>query len=340
MTTAFELNWQYDLNRAYSPSSAADLANYAFFHLKSTFLGGIGLKDSTQTTIGSPSGLWLVQGSSNGTTGAMDNADRIGVTYTPANIVTGSNSSSHSWIVLKHPTLSVYVLLSKITTSSGMKLGMSFQPYTGGSSTVDPTTSNEVLNVSNINIGAQIVVNAQSNSHFHGWLSTTGELMWGSSVDGSGVCASFVQVRQATETHTGDNSTWWLFSEYLAAGVLGYAGALTTTTVGTYGWQGRSGTTATAAVAPCVIMPYMITGTNILLDMPSSDPIDGLVQDHEMRLYCNLASHKSKRGRLRDIVWMPVAAGGDRAEPSNPYASAIIGNMGLPWQGMALPPQF
>jgi hypothetical protein len=339
--TTFELTWQESRNNAYVPSSSTDLGQYIAWFLSRALIAGTGItyKDYANASIGSPAGGWTVQGSSDGTTGALDAVDRWTTSYTPAKIVyAAANGSAHSWIVLKSPW-NLYVLISCYGSTGGhlIHIGASLTAYSGGSNTTDPTTSNEFLIASG---AVQKNTNSQSNTHLHAWLATNGEFMFASSRDGSGFVNWMLQFRQLTETHAGDSHNAWLYHEFDdSSGVGRHSG--TTGTMNTSaaaspgsGWQGRSATPATAAVCAAAASLSMAGGaTSVLGDMPAADPIDSKEQDFAMRLYVTTASHKSVRGRLQDVCWSPPAAGSNKVEPSGggPYASVLIGNLWFPW---------
>lgn len=73
--------------------------------------------------------------------------------------------------------------------------------------------------------------------------------------------------------------------------------------------------------------------TSVLGDQPSTDPIDSKDLDQPIRLYVTTASHKSIRGRVQDLSWLPTALGSNKVEPSGggPYQSVVIGNVAFPW---------
>lgn len=92
---------------------------------------------------------WVVEGSSNGVSGAMDAVDRwVAITDLLGKDISGG-PLAHSWIVLRNG--SKRILFSHGHRSAGtlpasqMVLTMSRNAYTGGSSTVDPTASEEVV---------------------------------------------------------------------------------------------------------------------------------------------------------------------------------------------------
>ena len=98
---AYELSWQFDPNRSYTPPDAVTLTKYQIWYLASFLMGDIGGA--------SGAGLWTYQGSSDGTNGEMsavkgnwkwgtpgtfDATKIVQITATPA-------TSAHSWIVLR-----------------------------------------------------------------------------------------------------------------------------------------------------------------------------------------------------------------------------------------------
>lgn len=353
MSTTIELTWQYDLNHAYAPSSAQDLGQYSVWITKAILMAQVTLKDATGATIGSPSGAWTCMGSSDGTTGAIDAVDRWTSTYTPAKLVRGTSTTtgSHSWIVLKSPW-NLYILLSFVDGSSNYSawhVGASWSAYTGGTSTADPTTTNEILPESAATGTALHVMTTSTNINTHGWLATNGDAMIVLSRNGAGFASYALLLRQLTETRSGDSSNGWLYTEYDdTSGVLRAAGSQSNNGLGTgaAGWQGRTGTPATAPVAAISESPAMgaTSGsmTSVLADLVDPDPIDGKTLDRPVRLYAYSAAQKSGRGRVQDCCWAPHTLAQAKVEPSTgpPYVSAKIGDWFVPWQGMSAGPSF
>jgi hypothetical protein len=88
--------------------------------------------------------VWVVQGSSNGTTAALDGVDRWGSTFTPANLVRAPTGTAHSWIVLSCSATGVWLCIDYNGSAEGnFSISCARSAFTGGSITTKPTATNE-----------------------------------------------------------------------------------------------------------------------------------------------------------------------------------------------------
>lgn len=137
-------NWQFDANRHYLPTSAADVTQFQMWYIVSFLLGYVG---------GATHGLWTCAGSSDGTTGGMDGVFRWGTpgVYTPAKIVqitAGPTTTPHSWVVLKSPVMPngafTYILVEAYSSNTlGFSVYHSNIAWTAaGTPTFQPTNAN------------------------------------------------------------------------------------------------------------------------------------------------------------------------------------------------------
>lgn len=338
--TTFELTWQEDNNRVPSQSSATELSKYLLWYAKALPMGNVTLKDYGGSAIGSPVGLWVCAGSSDGTTGAMDGVDRWTSSFDATKLVrAAADGSAHSWIVIRQGALGISVLIDYVSSSDGsFRVFMSKTSYSGGSSTNRPTTSNEVTmnNSSALNSNP----GAGAASHVHGRIATDGQFLINYSRDGTNVFNWALAVRTLAETRSGDTHNAWIYNEYDdTSGVMRLAGALGVVNITGQGFHGRSADATTALVAAHAEIPYNNAGTSVLADILSTDAVDGKVGDRPMRLYCATAAHKSSRGRLQDWAWAHAAAAVGSIEPTTgpPYQSTIAGNVWIPWHASVGP---
>lgn len=94
---------------------------------------------------------WIVEGSSDGVTGAMDEVNRWSVTADLRADDISGGPLVHSWIVLRQHSSGMYVLLSHGHRSSGtlsakyIVMSVSSSNYTGGDASNDPTSPDEAI---------------------------------------------------------------------------------------------------------------------------------------------------------------------------------------------------
>jgi hypothetical protein len=134
---AYERNWAFSYNNLYTPTSNLDQTQYQLWALKAMLLGQYG---------GLSLGLWTTEGSSDSATaGNGDLVDRWGSSYDPSKIVRGSASQPHSWYVLKSPLMNGQTFYMLVTfddnTDYRASLFMAKAPFTGGTATANPTST-------------------------------------------------------------------------------------------------------------------------------------------------------------------------------------------------------
>ncbi len=127
---------------------------------------------------------WVVEGSSDGTTGAMDSVDRWSTISDLLAVDISGGPSAHSWIVMRQPGTSKHVLFSNAHQSSDtlpakrMILSVAVTVYTGGSNTTDPTSVDE----GSLKTGTGFLTNnwiepdgGDKDMTWHMWHSTDGK---------------------------------------------------------------------------------------------------------------------------------------------------------------------
>ena len=90
------------------------------------------------------SSYWIVEGSSDGVTGAMDGVDRLAGAFNPAKLVTGGNGAPHSWIVLRSPAGVVggpirYLFAWTNIFNASVSAAVTKDTFTGGNASNNPT---------------------------------------------------------------------------------------------------------------------------------------------------------------------------------------------------------
>lgn len=61
---------------------------------------------------------------------------------TYANVIGAASGAAHAWMVLYNANFGLYMLVSRNSTTTGIRMEVSFTAPTGGSTTVDPTMTN------------------------------------------------------------------------------------------------------------------------------------------------------------------------------------------------------
>lgn len=124
---------------------------------------------------------WIVEGSSDGVTGVMDQMNRWSVIGDLRGADISGGPAVHSWIVLRQHSSGMYILLSHGHRSSGtlpaqfMVLSVSSSAYVGGDASNDPTSPDEAI----IKDGTAFLSNrwisdaGTANLRWHVWSSST-----------------------------------------------------------------------------------------------------------------------------------------------------------------------
>jgi hypothetical protein len=317
---ATEKTWQFDMNRAYVPSSLAEMAKYVLWYYKAFLTGQIG---------GAVSGLWTLVGSSDAVTGALDGVDRWTATYNAAKLVRAASGSPHSWVVLKSPLIlgKYYYLLLDYSQSSNdyemnITLGADGAP-TGGTYQAAPTIPNSS------GLGNTDFALSANNGpvKLHGQLATDGSFNVFMSRDNTGQFAS-VMLFQVLANYKGtDSFPCWFYQQgdsTLAHGV-GYVG---TSPWGLeYGTKGiaRAPDNSQAIVTPGAILP-------VSTYVPSGpDSFDGSYIDWPLWIGTRDSTTRCVKGRLQDITYFGGGATtGAVDNPSGSPSFMIVNNFWFP----------
>jgi hypothetical protein len=323
-----ERTWQHAWNQVpIDNTTNLKLSQSLLQFWKSLLKGAITLTNAGGTTIGSPSGLWTVAGSSDSSTAGMDAVDRL---TDITKWVRATAGSPHSWIVLKGPTsgygpAAPYVILDYSSTSDGsINIAISKAAPTGGSTTARPTATDERTHVAN----QQFNDGTNGAHHFHGLLSSLGDSLVMASKDGTGFFWFGWFHQLLANTHAGDTHPWVSVVEYTAAVNGIFSDNLMATEAGWRGWQADG-------VGATVIGGYRMVGAvtwNNLLP-PTGDSFDASIPNGP--IFVGIRSPTvSAKGRLVDIRTASGGSGGNPTGKVEPLAgtpqSVIAGGTWLP----------
>lgn len=157
-----------------------------------------------------PGSVWTVAGSCNGVAAGMDGVDRWGSTFTPANLVRAPEGTAHSWIVLQSPAAFGMWLLLNYNASSegGAGITLSNGPYTGGSVTAKPTSTNEtsIQQATPNSWASQMGVETTFGVTYRFGFSVNqnGEFNWWSNRVAAGLFNGFGALRTIKDRHSSD----------------------------------------------------------------------------------------------------------------------------------------
>lgn len=328
MTTAFELDWQtpYINGTPSDESTVAAQSKYLMWFLPAFLRGHIG---------GSVSGLWTEEGSSDGVTAGMDGVNRWGSAFDATKIVRGASSSARSWRVLKSPVgLGPFYVLFDYNTSNDYQINVtvSKSPFSGGT----PTTTGLPTAANSWTYSAQqIVPQTIASQKIFARLSTTGQwhIQFGTV---STLKYTFgLSFFALAETKTGDDHNGWTYCEYSSGGVwlVNAIGSSTPTLI-----KGRSkdGTVAVSAKLPRLRDSSVL---DALDEVGNVDAVDSAMNEEPAYLFVYTAAHKSKRGRLQDILHAPTTASSATVDPLTgpPYDSHVVGTVWMPYKSSSTP---
>lgn len=321
--TTFEQTWQEDNNRVPSDQTTVALQCKSMLWWMKAFLKGeIG---------GASVGLWTCTGSSDSATAGIDGVDRWTASFDGTKIVRANGAVAHSWIVLYNAGLGAYLLIDWNTASDHQALFyISKTAFTGGSITAAPTSSTSWSYTSQ-----QFTNSSITAAHMFGLLAEDGDFHLKFGQDASGQFTFGLSVFALAETKTGDAHNLWSMCQYTVSGVWMRASlnVLTSTVV-----KGRNKDN-TVSVTASMLAPVLAGSTYAQADIGTTDATDGLYTDFPIYFQVDTTSHKSRRGRLRDVMWAPESAAVGAVEPTSgpPYESVIVGDTFHPYSASAAP---
>lgn len=277
---------------------------------------------------------YTCEGSSNGTTGAMDAVNRWS---TAANLIWEAAGSAHSWIVLKHPSRSQRVLIDLSTGATNQHLRnitWGATAFGGGAPTnlVAPTatTAGNARTYTN----KQYLAAALANVKFHALRNTATDVLFFVSADGSGVFSSASGMVISANFETGDNHPVLSFESFTATapGAFSYTN-LNSTTHSTM-WNNNDTIAASSTHGP---VQYAQPGSasNVLVNQSNTwSSISGKATALPVLLYTGTAVTNSPRGFMVDIAAAPtgtgVASGTEEPQSPTPSETAIFGEFWVP----------
>ena len=330
---AYELTWQFDTNRSYSPASAADLTQYQIWYLASFLLGYIGGATGATT-------LWTLEGSCDGTTGNMsgtwawgtpgtyDNTKIVQITANPA-------SSAHSWAVLKSPQMAdggyTYMLISAYQASTaGFSIHHSRTPwFLAGTNTFQPTSATRIPDGSNT--GAMVSNDATTTArYFSGMIANTGAFIVLDAKSGSGFHWHGVMWQQTAGYQVGDTYPyyWWRGYNTSAPGWVNITNMGQTTNPNN---TARSGVNGIVAANFLPSISFTVTG------MANKDQITGSVWDLPVYVFWSDAfANCHARGRLKDVALTPngMAAYGSTIKVAGVVSYIVCGALIIPFNAV------
>jgi len=283
---------------------------------------------------------WTCEGSSSRAAAGMDGTDRWA---SAANLVWAAAGAAHSWIVLKSPTnypssgKNVYVLLACSTGASSQHLinaGHASAPYTGGSTTADPTAPTNSRAYAN----KQILQATLANSKWHTLRNTVGDVLNFASVDNSGVALHANGCLQSAPTaESGDTFPVIAIMAYTSTGAL--TAALMQNT-GHHAIFWTDGTVISVNVSG-VAIPQMPTAPALNYFGLSGSNISNAYPRFPAFLHSGQSNKTAFRGTLVDVAMGP---GGSTVPTgvTDPYSGtpvyALVGEFWVPCGGTV--PQF
>lgn len=334
--TTFEKTWQFDMNRAYTPSNALDLTRYTMWYIAAVLTGNLGGMTGAS--------LWTLYASSNSSTAGTDATDRwvLAGPYDGTKIVRGSGSNAHSWIVLRSGLtmngIQFYMILSfNTSTDAAIRLSYCKAAPTGGSTTVTPTASpsayprnqwspNGAGSITDYTINAAVA----DASRFNLGLANDGSFYFLACKQTAGVANLSIQFHALSDYLTADKYPVWAMTHYRAAGAnatnTGAFQALTTVT-GSHDPQSSGSSIAN------VVLRWGFSTTSVY--QPSSAGIDGAWLDLPVIIAAESSAPNGVpiRGRVADLGLTLHATGlneGDTAPSGGPVDSSVAGGFWYP----------
>lgn len=186
-----------------------------------------------------PASVATVLGSSNGSAAGLDAVDRWNLaSFTAANLVRANNGVAHGWMALQ---LGSYQYVIDLNSASNGTFSIAAapvaSPFSGGSTTTRPTSSEEfMLGSLTVNSSSPVLLFSDSttgsSTWFHFAINADGSRWWCSkSRTTQGVFDSFIGFWKGSGGRAGDTrNSWWLTGGATATGRgSGNLSAVTTT---------------------------------------------------------------------------------------------------------------
>lgn len=280
---------------------------------------------------GAASGLWTCAGSSDASTAGMDSSDRWGSSFDATKLVRASGAVAHSWIVLANSGLGCYLLIDWNTSlDQTCNFTIAKSAFTGGSTTAAPTATGSITFSSQ-----QFINGTLTAAHMFGLLATDGDLNVKFGQDGTGQFTFGLAILALTETRSGEAHNIWPIVEYNTGGIWQRSSLNVSSSTLVKGRNYDN----TVAVVASLVAPYVASSTAAQSDIATTDATDGKYGDFPIWLQVTTTSHKSRRGRIRDILWAPESTAVGAVEPTSgpPYASVVVGDTFQPYSASVVP---
>lgn len=147
------------------------------------------LKEFVVGNLGGATGAWSVVGSSNGVT-----ADASDNWLTTADIINDTSGNAHSWIIFQDPDNKIQMVFScefSDTEKMAVEFATVIDPFSLGTTTASPSLPGTGYAFSSFN---QTLENTPtlSDHRLHMWRSDVGDLILGTSKDGTGTIESVI----------------------------------------------------------------------------------------------------------------------------------------------------
>lgn len=321
-----EKTWQYNVNQTTTGVSRVDCDRNFLFAIK-------------QSLVGFASNPWTVVGSSNSTTAGMDAVDRWS---TAANVVWGATgSNAFSWIVLRqngvHSNFQLLLscgVFSFASNTFNLHIVASMgSGFTGGSTTVRPTATDEVELNSN-NSQWQFVGNGAANTfRFHVMQSDDGQ------------CTRLVAY---SSTLIGSAPIFWLFDRMRQPiSQISHPVVMSLTSIGSTAitYSNLSASSTYNFGYHNGLLKYQFTGERYLhggnSGLIGNRPAGQVANDFSAEwpltsigLYSPTTTKRGRHGEFFDLYWGPSTLLDGDTFPSNGTKQLVeFGDLVFPWNG-------
>lgn len=263
-------------------------------------------------------GQWTIEGSSNGTTYGMDGVDRMGGdTFVSANWRLESNQ--RTWVVYKSPDSigPMYMLQSLYTgySGGGVVIGVSDEPFVGGTLTALPTSPSALSN--NITVQTPSSYN-NINASFS--VADDGSFVYLTSIQNTVGFNSVIIFSAYTDDYGGKRS----------AGVFSGGGStVSATTLTNAWWTWGPGGLYTSTLE--TIVPSINSNRYDLLSRGDTDTRKGTAPMWPLTHYIDWpeGGERCIRGTIPDIYLASASTVGDLAPATAPYEFISLGTSRL-----------
>lgn len=309
MATTFEKTWQFIVNKPILTT----YNKWQYWAIKSGLKGEFTFKDNLGVDIGSPSGLWTIISSCDGS--SVSASDLWGTTYSDSKIVVAAEGSTHSWMQLYNSSLGLYLVIN--CTGGYETLVFSTTEFTGGSTTYRPTAVNEAkVHWANQGTAGNFNLLMTTEGSFIVFATYTSS----SAIRGAAMCLKLADT-QAGELYPfffqGINVDWGWSSDNLLANT--YAGKA---------FHPRLGIPCDACFMGMSYTDSM--NSRNALDYVALDPVDDGANDLPIFVFSRSLPN-SIRGRVPDIYWgSNLNAIGTVEPPTGQVLSMLIQSLWIP----------